>query len=160
MAVAVSLLGPFEVLVDERPVAGDLWARRDAANLVKLLALRRDHRLHREQVMDLLWHEVDPADAAPRLHKAAHYARKALGSPDAVVLRGEMVALLPGEAVDVDVEDFEKAAEEALAKGSSLAAAVVLDAYPGEPLPGDLYAEWADEPRERLAGLRAELVTA
>jgi len=61
-------------------------------------------------------------------------------------------------AVDVDVEDFEEAAEEALADGSSLAAAVVLDRYPGEPLPGDLYAEWADEPRERLAGLRHRLL--
>ena len=157
MTVAINLLGPFRVQVDERPVPEEVWTRRDAASLVRLLALRRDHRLHREQVMDALWPDLDVDEAAPRLHKAAYFARKAMGRPDAVVLRGEMVALLPGAAVDVDVDDFEKAGDEALGGGST-AAGAVLDAYPGEPLPADLYAEWAAEPRERLAALRHQLL--
>jgi pimeloyl-ACP methyl ester carboxylesterase len=81
-----------------------------------------------------------------------------MGRADAIVLRGEMVSLLPGVPVSVDVDEFEKAAEEALAEGSATAAAEVLDSYPGAPLPADLYAAWADEPRARLTGLRAELL--
>ena len=158
MGVAINLLGPFRVEVDGRPVPKESWARRDAAGLVKLLALRRGRRLHREQVMDLLWPDVDPAEAAPRLHKAAYFARKAMGVPDAVVLRDEMVTLLPGTAVDVDAEDFECAAEEALRAGSPTAATEVLDEYPGEPLQDDLYADWVTEPRERLASLRHQLL--
>ncbi len=158
VVVAINLLGRFRVLVDDRPVPDDAWSRRDAASLVKLLALRRDRRLHREQVMDLLWPDLDVAEAAPRLHKAAHFARKALGRADAVVLHGEMVSLFPGLPVRVDADDFERAAEEALADTSAAAAAEVLDRYPGEPLPADLYAEWASEPRERLAGLRHRLL--
>jgi len=74
------------------------------------------------------------------------------------VLRGEMVSLFPGEHVTVDVDDFEEAAEKALAGGSGAAADAVLDRYPGEPLPADLYADWAEEPRERLAALRRQLL--
>lgn len=158
MATAISLLGPFRVSVDDQAVPEELWARRDAASLVKLLALRRDHRLHREQVIDQLWPDLDVEEAAPRLHKAAHYARKAIGRPDALVLRGEMVSLLPGAPLVIDVDDFEAAAETALADGSASAAAEVLDTFPGEPLPADLYAEWADEPRERLAAVRHQLL--
>ncbi len=158
MSVEINLLGPFRVVLDGRPVSDDLWSRRDAAGLVKLLALRRGHQLHREQVMDLLWPELRVDEAAPRLHKAAHFARKATGRSDAVVLRGEMVSLFPGHPVVVDVDDFESSAHDAVADGSQAAAAAVLGRYPAEPLPADLYAEWAAEPRERLTVLRLRLL--
>ena len=158
MGVEIRLLGPFQVVLDGRPVPDILWSRRDAAGLVKLLALRRGGRLHREQVMDLLWPDLGVDEAAPRLHKAAHFARKAIGRADAVVLRGEMVSLLPGETMTVDVDDFERSAAAALAGGSAADAAAVLDRHPGEPLQADIYAPWAGEPRERLAGLRDRLL--
>ena len=158
MSVEIRLLGPFQVVLDGQPVREDTWTRRDAAGLVKLLALRRGGQLHREQVMDIFWPDLGPEEAAPRLHKAAHFARKAIGRADAVVLRGELVLLLPGLPVTVDVDEFEKSAQEALTQGSAAQAAAVLDKYPGEPLPADLYADWAVEPRERLTGLRRRLL--
>ncbi|HEU4514687.1 MAG TPA: alpha/beta fold hydrolase [Nocardioidaceae bacterium] len=158
MAVEIHLLGPFRVLVDGRPVPDEAWSRRDAAGLVKLLATKHGHRLHREQVMDALWPDVGVADATPRLHKAAHYARKAIGGSDAVVLRGEMVSLLPNASVTVDADEFESAAARVLDDGSTDAAAEVLDRFPGEPLQADLYTEWASEPRDRLAGLQRRLL--
>ena len=101
MSVRIRLLGEFEVSVDGVPVPSRAWARRDAASLVKLLALARDRRLLREQVIEALWPELPVEVAAPRLHKAAHFARRALGGqPGAIVLRNDVVALLP----DGDVE--------------------------------------------------------
>jgi DNA-binding SARP family transcriptional activator/pimeloyl-ACP methyl ester carboxylesterase len=158
VSIAINLLGPFRVLVDGRVLPDEAWNRRDASSLVKLLALRRGRQLHREQLIDLLWPGLSVAEATPRLHKAAHFARKAMGRVDAVVLRGEMVSLLPGEAVVVDADVFEQAARRALADGSVAAAAEVLDAHPGEPLPTEIYLDWAAEPRDRLAGLRHELL--
>jgi pimeloyl-ACP methyl ester carboxylesterase/DNA-binding SARP family transcriptional activator len=158
VSVAISLLGPFRVVVDGRTVADDAWNRRDAASLVKLLALRRGRQLHREQVMDLLWPDLTVAEATPRLHKAAHYARKAIGRADAVVLRGEMISLLPGAEVVVDVDDFERSAVRALTEGSPAAAGEVLDEHPGEPLTAEIYLDWATEPRERLVRLRHRLL--
>ena len=59
--------------------------------------------LHRELVIDALWPDLGMDDAAPRLHKAAHYARRALGHRDAVVLSAEAVRLCPDDDVQVDV---------------------------------------------------------
>ena len=53
--VRVWLLGGFRVSVGSRSIPQQSWRLRKAATLVKLLALAADHRLHREQVMDILW---------------------------------------------------------------------------------------------------------
>jgi DNA-binding SARP family transcriptional activator/pimeloyl-ACP methyl ester carboxylesterase len=154
----VRVLGPFAVEIDGRSVPPEAWHRRDASALVKLLALRSERRLHREQLMDLMWPELDVVEAAPRLHKAAHYARRALGRTDALVLRADVVSLLPGTPVSVDAEEFERAAGQAQAEGGPAAAATVLDRFPGEPLPDDAYAEWAASARDHLTALRRQLL--
>jgi DNA-binding SARP family transcriptional activator len=113
MHVQIRLLGGFGVAVDGQPVPEERWRRRSAADLVKLLALQSDRRMGREQVIDALWPDLLLDEAAPRLHSAAHYARTALGSPEAVVLARGAVALLPTADVSVDVDELRRAAEAA-----------------------------------------------
>ena len=93
--VQISMLGRFEVAVDGVPVPEGHWARRHAAALVKVLAMAPGRRLHREQLLDLIWPD-DPLDeAVPKLHKAAHFARRAIAVPSSIVLRGDSVVLAP-----------------------------------------------------------------
>ena len=87
--VAIRLLGRFEITVNGLGVADGNWNRRHAATLVKLLALAPGRRLHREEVLDAVWPDEDPDTAVPKLHKAAHFARRATGRDDAIVLRNE-----------------------------------------------------------------------
>jgi DNA-binding SARP family transcriptional activator len=141
------LLGGFEVVAGGRPVPPAEWRRRQAAALVKLLALAPGRVLHREQVVDALWPDLRLGAAAPRLHKAAHYARRALRLPQSVVLSGETVALCPDAEVEVDAVRFQRLAESARDARTAGAAA---DAYPGDLLPHDRYEAWTEEPRERL----------
>jgi predicted ATPase/DNA-binding SARP family transcriptional activator len=157
-AVRVRLLGGLAVEIDGRPVPADAWNRRKGAALVGLLALSANRRLHREQVIDALWPDSPVTDAAPRLHKAAHHARRALGVPDSIVARSDTVALLPDAAVTVDAFEFADAAEAALTDGSVAAAASALTSYPGELLPELLYEPWTDEPRARLKLLHLQLL--
>jgi predicted ATPase/DNA-binding SARP family transcriptional activator len=157
-AVRVRLLGGLAVEIDGRPVPADAWNRRKGAALVGLLALSANRRLHREQVIDALWPDSPVTDAAPRLHKAAHHARRALGMPDSIVARSETVALLPDTAVTVDAFEFADAAEAALTDGTVAAAASALTSYPGELLPELLYEPWTDEPRARLKLLHLQLL--
>ena len=81
------MLGGFEVLVDSRPVPAQAWAQRRATDLVKLLALASGHRLSRDEVLEMLWPKLSTDAAAANLHKAASYARRALGDGGAIVLR-------------------------------------------------------------------------
>ena len=158
MDVRITLLGGFEVAVAGTPVPSAQWRRRHAAALVKILALVPGRRLHREQLIDTLWPELTVEEAAPRLHKAAHYARRAMGHPDSVVLAGEMVALWPDEDVQVDAAVFQAQAETALAARDAAAAGSVADRYRGDLLPEDPYESWAQEVRDRLRMLYLDLL--
>ena len=90
MAVSVRLLGGFAAAVDGVVVPDTAWRLKKARELVKLLALARGHRLHREQAMDVLWRELAPAAAANNLHQAVHVARRALDA-DAIEVRDEVL---------------------------------------------------------------------
>ena len=135
----VRLLGEFRVEVDSREVPETAWKHGRATQLVKLLSLAPHHRLDRDQVVEALWPHLEPDAGAANLHKAASYARKALGDRDGVVLRGGHVELAPDAEVSTDVERLESGAE---------------DADGGELLPDDRYEEWTIEPRERLRARR------
>ena len=65
MDVRIDLLGGFALRVDDVVVPAGAWRRRQAATLVKVLALSPGRRLHREQVIDALWPDLGIEDAAP-----------------------------------------------------------------------------------------------
>jgi DNA-binding SARP family transcriptional activator/tetratricopeptide (TPR) repeat protein len=143
----IQLLGGFRAELEGRPVPDAAWRRNRARAVVKLLALAPGHRLHREQVMDALWPDLDPSTAGANLRKAVHFARGALGS-SVVSVRNDQVGL---EArVDVDVAEFLDAVE-----AGRLNEAIA--SYGGELLPEDRFEPWAEEPRDRAraAYLRA-----
>jgi predicted ATPase len=102
--------------------------------------------------MDALWPDLDPAAAANNLHQVVHAARRALGA-EAIELREEMLTL----RASVDVEDFERAAEQARRAGSSGAARAAMSVYGGELLPENRYEDWAGARREEIEQLRVEL---
>lgn len=159
MDARISLLGGFSVSVGGSAVTDQQWSRRNASALVKLLALAKGRRLHREQVMDTLWPALSADLAGPRLHQAAHYARRALEAAGrGIVLSHDFVELLPDDEVSIDAVDFRAAAEAALAGRSTEAAAAALDLHTGVLLPDDVYEPWAEEHRESLEQLRRELL--
>ena len=103
------------------------------------------------RVIDQLWPDLGVGAALPRLHKAAHYARRALDCREAVETKDEVVALFPGAELEVDAIRFEAAADAALAAEpvSPADCAEALE-LAGELLPEDLVESWLEEPRERL----------
>ena len=119
---------------------------------MKLLALADGHRLHREQAMDVLWPERDPAAAGNNLNQAVHAARKALGA-EAIDLQDGLLRL----EADLDVEAFELAAVDARRDRTAAACERALALYGGELLPENRYDDWAERERGRLAAVRGEL---
>jgi DNA-binding SARP family transcriptional activator len=150
--VEIGLLGGFTVSVDGVVLPTGRWRHRQAAALVKLLALAPRARLHRDRVVDALWPDITLEAALPRLYKAAHYARQALDARDAVVLKDETVSLFPGAGLDVDATAFQTVADAALRPGASTVEACTeaIALYRGELLPDDLNEPWSEEPRQRV----------
>src|SRR5438874_10486702 len=156
--IRIRLLGRFEVAVNGGAVADSGWTRRHAATLVKLLALAPGRRMHREEVLDAVWPDDDIGDAVPKLHKAAHFARRATDRSSDLVLRNDTAELFANSAVEVDAVAFETAARAAVAARATAGARRALASYGGELLPQDPYADWAAPRREQLRQLHLELL--
>jgi predicted ATPase/DNA-binding SARP family transcriptional activator/DNA-binding CsgD family transcriptional regulator len=160
-AVRVWLLGGFRVSVGSRTIEENAWRLRKAAALVKLLALAPGHRLHREQVMDLLWPELGLKAASNNLRQALHAARRALDPAVGsryLASQGESLALCPRGELWVDVEGFEESTLTARRSRDPAAYRAAIEVYAGELLPEDRYEEWTEARREELRQLHLALL--
>jgi DNA-binding SARP family transcriptional activator len=151
----IRLLGSFHVQLGGQAIP-DLGRRRRPAGLLKLLALAPGHWLHREEVLDLLWPELDMLAAANNLHGALHALRRLLepelapGTPSLYVsLSGDRLAL-HAPSLWVDVEAFELACTIARDAGDPAAYEAAVELYTGDLLPEDRYEDWAVARREAL----------
>src|SRR4051794_6930756 len=157
----IRLLGGFEARVDGHLVPSAVWRQRRAAAIVKLLALEPTRARHREQLLDVLWPDLDPESAANNLRVALHHARLGLeraGAPSGVFLlrEGDLVVLGPRDQTIVDVESFVDEARRAWQTTDPTVAARAAELYTGDLLPEDPYEDWASSRRE---GLRASFLT-
>ena len=159
----IRLLGGFEVSDAERTIAHSAWRLRKAKTVIKLLALDPTHRLHREQIAEQLWPELDADAARNNLHQVLHAARKALSTVGvnggaALTLHDDLVVLGPDRQVVTDLEEFQDAVERANASGDGTALAAALGRWPGELLPEDVYEPWAQRHVNRIREWRTKLV--
>src|SRR5215218_9270210 len=162
------LLGGFRVSGGSRSIGEQVWHLRKSGSLLKVLALAEGHRLHREEVMEMLWSDLTPKAALNSLHQILHVARRTL-EPSALArsscaasrylrLRGEQLTLCPDSPLWVDVEAFEEAAVTARRALEPAAYRAAIDLYSGELLPQDRYEAWAEERRAQLRGLYLSLL--
>ncbi|MEO5744148.1 MAG: BTAD domain-containing putative transcriptional regulator [Terracoccus sp.] len=158
----IQLLGSFGVTADEARVDPDRWRLRKAKSLVAMLALAPGQRRHREQVLDQLWPDLQPAAAARNLHQTLYMARRAVtgggpAHPGRLSIRDEQVVLDNAGPVDVDVMRFELAARDALASEDVATLRAATDLYVGDLLPDLLDAQWLAARRDELRATYREL---
>ena len=161
----IRLLGGFGVWIEEREIPEVAFARRKARSLLKLLALQPGYKLHRDQILDLLWPGLDASAAAAQLYKAIHHVRHAIGQAEPgvsaeslVALREEVVSLAAPGGVRTDIDAFERLAREALGVRNVGMLQRAIASYSGDLLPADLYEEWTEQSREALRQLHMQLL--
>ena len=160
-AVRIWLLGDFKVSVGSRSIEKSAWRLKKAAALLKLLALAPDHRLHREQGMDLLWPNSGGRAASNSLRQTLHAARRTLDPTMGsryLVSENEHLLLCPQGQLWVDVDAFEEAAATARSAREPAHYRAALDHYGGDLLPEDRYEAWAEGRREELRRLYLALL--
>ena len=154
MSLQIRLLGQFRINVGGDTSGAGTQAQpqlaRRATELVQLLCLQPQRSLANEQVVEALWPHLDPEAGGANLRKAAFHARQFIGQPDALVLRGGRVMLLPDRDVDCDALRFEAAADAALRSSEAQACKLASELYGGDLLPDARYETWAEAPRRRL----------
>lgn len=164
--VRLYLSGGFRASRDVQEIPPALWNRRKSARIViKILAMAPGHRMHRERVIELLWPEVEYCQGLNQLGKALHAARRVLepgltarAKSSYLRLDGEVLSLHPTN-VWVDVDDFEFRARAALDAGTPRALSAAREAYYGELLPEDCYADWASARRDSFRTLYLDVLS-
>ncbi|MFF2329213.1 MULTISPECIES: ATP-binding protein [unclassified Streptomyces] len=165
------LLGGFRAVRDDLGPVDDGWRRPGAKAVVKVLATAPGRRLHRDQLLDLLWPEVTTRAGLSRLAVALHTVRRAF-EPELsararsayLISDGESLLLTP-DRVWIDADHAERLAVAALVavdaedRAARLTAATAAFAA-GPLLPEDRYADWAEARRHELEALRARTVLA
>ncbi len=155
----IQLLGRFEVWRNGIPVPSAEWRGQKTRDLLKILLLAGGHYVAKEQLIEWLWPGADPDAAEANLRSAVSDLRRVL-EPDLargrdstyIQTRHEGYHFNAASSVVVDAATFERALQ--LEGRSALEA--TLNAYPGDLLEEDPYAEWALAERARLRGLRLE----
>ena len=175
----VSTLGRFEVRRDHTPFSGGNWSRRKVVDLFKLVLSAELHRLHREQIQEILWPSSTSEQAANSFGKTLYLLRRALepdlvagkGSSSIYVLLDRDTLVLVPERLEIDADLFESAAKQLQAKMRSRPSKDrqsdfqlldefdrVLSLYKGDYLPEDLYEDWAQRRRDRLRRVHSWLL--
>ncbi|HEX6402271.1 MAG TPA: tetratricopeptide repeat protein [Pseudonocardiaceae bacterium] len=150
-AILIQTLGVFRVIRDAFPVPNSAWKSKKARELLKILVARR-RPTPRDQLIELLWPEVDPSLAGNRLSVLLSTVREVLQPQPAgegpLVTTDGAVSLNPSQ-VRVDVEEFLTQATAALdadrakAPDATARLANAVTAYTGGFLEDDPYQEWA-----------------
>src|SRR6516162_3433334 len=111
----VSTLGRFEVRRNQEQLTGGNWNRRKVVDLFKLLLSVEQHRLHREQVQEILWPMSTLEQAANSFGKTLYLLRRALepdlpsgkgSSSNYIQLEHDTLLLIP-DSLRIDADIFE-----------------------------------------------------
>lgn len=157
-------LGTFQAWRGMQEITRREWRREKARQLLQLFITHRGKLLQREQIMELLWPEADPAVAQRDFRVALNSLltalepdRPARANPFYIVREGQAYGLNPQSGYWLDADQFERLAAHGLACGEqrqeaqareSLSQAVEL--YQGDFLAELRYEDWCSEERERL----------
>jgi predicted ATPase/DNA-binding SARP family transcriptional activator len=163
----ISLLGRFHLQCGENTLTTEQIHLHKARDLLKLLALAPNHRLHREEVLDLLWPEQSPQQAAHNLSQTLYTLRPKLLTLDTSIcleFENECLILKAPFGIFTDVKDFEQAARSVLNySGRSTSQAFAscqqaIMAYTGNLLPDDGPSDLFYQYREQLRQLHIDLL--
>jgi DNA-binding SARP family transcriptional activator len=165
--IAVRCLGPFELVREGRAIGPEAWQRTAQKRLLQYLLLQ-ERPMHREEIIEALWPDLELRHAANQLRVALSRLRRVLEpernarGPSSLILTSGSTVFLARERFDVDVDRFRRAFARSLsapeaAQRDALAETVSL--YAGDLLADHPFEEWVQPHRDRLGRQYVEALT-
>lgn len=161
--IHVQTLGNFQLWRNDEKISSKEWGRDKTIQLFQFLVTARHRRgLHKEQIVDRLWEEVDGKAGNQNFKVAMHGINKVLEpnrksrTEAKYILRQGITYQLNVEDIWIDadaLENFIALGNQALGDQSDVAETAYREAinlHEGIYLPNRLYEDWSSEERERL----------
>ncbi|MDX2008177.1 MAG: tetratricopeptide repeat protein [Meiothermus sp.] len=159
----IQLFGSFQTSVETVSLGAEGWRRRKASDVVKLLALQPQGRLHREQVLEALWPDLEEKAAMNNLHQNLHHARRLLepeldrgARPRFLVFEHDTVVLCARGDLEVDYISFKSLLAQARRTPQVSTYEAAVELYSGDLLPEDVYQDWTEPQRDEARTLYLE----
>lgn len=159
----IRAFGTFELRLQGKLVTPEMFSRRGALTLLKILLVRIGRPVAREELMEMLWPESEPGAAANRLYVLVHALRRLIEPSQHdrnwlfVRSDGGSYYLDPAAPLRLDITEFRRCVRlgEQLSRDGDEAAAIqafeaAVDLYRGDLLEDEPYADWCWEPRADL----------
>ncbi len=158
--IVINALGPLKIKIAERTITRKDWKSARAFRLFNFLLVHRFHWVVRDEIMEALWPDTDPAKASNNLRQTVHLLRKVL-SPEGdcpyIQLRNDSYSLQGGDEGCYDVQNFEDALHRAQASHNrnDIPAAIAamqqaVNLYQGSFLMEAPYDQFMDNERNNL----------
>jgi DNA-binding SARP family transcriptional activator len=166
--LTIHTLGRFSVSAFDRRLMLEEWPRKQAIQLLKILAFQAGRPVHRDRLIDLLWPDADAETGWARLKVTVHFLRQKFreaGLTDEIIATDDAAYVLRLDRVRMDCLRFEELAhagrKHQRAGRTAEAIAAFREAqnlYAGDYMEADLYADWCAEERERLLDIYIDVV--
>lgn len=157
----IQTLGEFKVFLGDKELSDKDWQRGKAKELFQLLVVKRKQLVPKEEIMSLLYPDLDEKAGARdfkvalnALHSALEPGRQARSTPFFVQRHGTSYGLNLASGLILDVVEFEAHAKSGLEETSGERATLLLDKglqlYHGDYMTDRRYDDWCIEERERI----------
>jgi len=161
--------GRFGLAVGGDAVSADVWNRKQALTLLKLLLTRSGRAVHRDVLIEKLWPDADEHSGRERLKVTIYALRRSMraaGLSGSILETVGKAYILRHEAIWMDATAFEnfnamgsthlsqQKWEEAIISYTEAA-----QLYRGDYLEEDIHMDWFTKERERLRELYLEMLT-
>ena len=167
----VKTLGGLRVWCDGIEIAPAAWRREKAVHLFQFFVTVRGRYLHKEQIVDRMWPELDWETSNRDFRVALNAVYKALEperkprTQSRFIQRRDLAYGLDMDQTGVDADDFEslvRSGNSALPDDAQAALEhfrAAVDLYTGDYLPERRYEDWASTEQERLQVLALGTMT-
>jgi len=167
-SLQIFLFGNFEILLNHQKIHSELWQSRQLRTILKLLIIRRGKPVPGSQIIEKVWPDKKPEQAAQHLYVRISQIRKILkksGFQDCIqtvdggyVFQPDPFLEKDGElSIWIDVDEFEQKADQGREhlENRAFDQAITLfkkaiTHYRADFLVEDLYEDWTISERERL----------
>lgn len=161
--IRVQTLGIFQLWRNGKPIADKEWGRDTALQLFQFLITIHNRRgLHKEQIIDRIWSDLDQKSGERNFKVALHAINKVLeperenrAEPTFIIRQG-LTYQLADEDLWIDVEALEeliKLGNQHLNDAPEIAIEayrVALALYEGTYIPNRFYEDWSSDRREHI----------
>ncbi len=153
----IYLLGSFRLTVEGIAVSNAAWQKRKAKLLIQILALQPSRGLHREELMEMLFPEMDSKTAEANLHRVLYAARQAIepnrgsyASSKYLITERRQIKLTAESNLWIDAKEFEHCGREGLKTNNENLLESAAEIYKGDLLADEPFEEWTIDWREQL----------